>query len=86
MSLALEIDSSAMCNVLSRKSANKFTNIAQIESSDIIINGASGKPKDHGKITLPYEYVELIHQLMVNMGKYLLTKGKVHMPHSLMEI
>ena len=54
--LVLEIDSGAMCNVLSRKTANEFNSIAQIEESDIIINGVSGKSKAHGKITLPCEY------------------------------
>lgn len=55
--LPLEIDSGAMCNVLSKQTAEKFTSMAPIVKSDTIINGVSGKQtKAHGKIVLPCEY------------------------------
>ncbi len=55
--LNLEIDSGAMCNVMSKRIAEKFQRVAQITQSDTIINGVSGKPiKAQGKIVLPCVY------------------------------
>lgn len=55
--LLLEIDSGAMCNVLSKNTAEKFRSVFPIKQSDTIINGVSGKQmKAFGKITLPCEY------------------------------
>ncbi|XP_060069286.1 uncharacterized protein K02A2.6-like [Ylistrum balloti] len=55
--LTVEIDSGARCNVLSKDSASKFLSDSQIEESDVIINGVSGRPlKACGMVTLPCAY------------------------------
>jgi hypothetical protein len=63
--LLLEIDSGAMCNVLSRNTAERFRSVSQIKQSDTIINGISGKQmKAFGKITLPCEYKGAIENIV----------------------
>jgi hypothetical protein len=62
--LAVEIDSGARCNVLSRMTAETFRSVAQIKPSDVIINGISGIPmKSHGKMTLPCHYKDVRHDI-----------------------
>lgn len=65
VNLVLEIESGAMCNVLSMETAERFEKFSSISSSDIIINGLSGKQiKSSGKITLPCNYKGLKRDIM----------------------
>ncbi|KAJ8310299.1 hypothetical protein KUTeg_012164 [Tegillarca granosa] len=60
----LEIDTGAMCNVLSKQMADRFNTIASIENSDTIINGISGQPtKAYEKIKLPCNYKGMTRNL-----------------------
>lgn len=54
--LILDIDSGAQCNILSKTSAEKFSSIAPITDSNIIINGVGTKVKAFGQISLPCKY------------------------------
>lgn len=54
--LTLDIDSGAQCNILSKTSAEKFSAVAPITDSNVIINGVSTKVKAFGQISLPCKY------------------------------
>ena len=61
--LNLEIDSGAMCNVLSKSTAEQFK-FTKIQPSNVTINGVSGKQfKAYGKIRLPCMYKGTKHNL-----------------------
>lgn len=60
--LKLEIDTGAMCNVLSLKSLKSISPFTIIGPSNILINGVHGSPvKVLGKVTLPCVYKGVSH-------------------------
>jgi len=62
--LLVEIDSSARCNVLSKKTAESFMNISTLKPSYILINGVSGTAvKALGQMTLPCTYKSITRDI-----------------------